>query len=300
MPEPPQEKSNQGLGRAHPFPVESPTSDLKDAFVDQGNIAAGSIEGEVVSFVVSKGYGFISGDDGERYFVHQKDVQGGETLTSGQRVAFVPTPSPKGSKARHVVPGIAPTLIYLNPDNFVWSKAGAPKGMEVMLITGDGWSQSNDPNEAREMLKAKAREYGANAVLNASLEKYTDSAACSSYRFTMHRFRGQFAIVKVANASSDPASILESQTQLQNLHEWWEGKNAPQSESWERPVNETRLIEPAKVILILGLIWSWSLTLLRILGLSGLFLYRQGVKFIKGQLAAGRSTDKKKPDDLGE
>lgn len=75
-----------------------PTSDLKDVFVDQEKIAAGSIEGEVISFVASKGYGFISGDDGERYFVHQKDVKGGEPLTSGQRVTFVPTPSPKGRR----------------------------------------------------------------------------------------------------------------------------------------------------------------------------------------------------------
>lgn len=270
--------------------------------MDQENIAAGSIEGEVISFVASKGYGFISGDDGERYFVHQKDVKGGEPLTSGQRVTFVPTPSPKGSKARHVLPGIGPTLIYTNPDNFVWSKSGAPKGMEVMMITGDGWAQSNDPNLARGMLVAQAQENGANAVIFASLEKYTDSAAtgCSNYRFTMHRFTGQYAIVKVVRLSSDPAAIMESQAQMQDFHDWWQSKTVPRSETWELSANETRLIEPAKVKFILGLIWSWSLTLLKILGLSCLFFYRQGVKFIKGRLAADRIEDKKRPDDPGE
>lgn len=268
--------------------------------MDKETIAAGSIEGEVISFVASKGYGFISGDDGERYFVHQKEVEGGVQLTSGQRVTFVPTPSPKGSKARHVVPGIGPTVIYSDPDNFVWSKTGAPKGMEVMMTTGEGWAQSNDPNAAREMLIAQAREHGANAVLNASLDKFTHSAACSNYRYTMHRFTGQFAILNVVHVSSDPAIILASQRRLQDHHDWWQNKIAPQRESWERPTNETRLIEPAKVRLILGLIWSWSLTLSKIIGLCGLFLIRQAVKFTKSQLAASRLSDKKKPDDLGE
>lgn len=268
--------------------------------MDQENIAAGSIEGEVISFVASKGYGFISGDDGERYFVHQKDVKDGEPLTSGQRVTFVPTPSPKGSKARHVVPGIGPTLIYTDPNNFVWSKSGAPKGMEVMMTTGEGWAQSNDPNQARQMLVAQAQQNGANAVIFASLEKFTDSAACSNYRFTMHRFTGQYAIVKVVSLSSDPAAIMESQSQMQGLHDWWQSKTAPQGETWEGPENETRMIAPAKVKFFLGLIWSWSLTLLKILGLSALFLFRQGMKFIKTQLAADRIAGKKKPDDPGE
>lgn len=45
------------------------------------------------------------------------------------------------------------------------------------MTTGDGWAQSNDPNQARGMLVAQAQENGANAVIFASLEKYTDSAA---------------------------------------------------------------------------------------------------------------------------
>lgn len=106
--------------------------------------------------------------------------------------------------------------------------------------------------------------------------------------------------MKVVSHSSDPAAIMESQAQMQDLHDWWQSKTAPQGETWELPANETRLIEPAKVKLILGLIWSWSLTLLKILGLSCRFFYRQGVKFIKGRLAADRMEDKKRPDDPGE
>lgn len=264
--------------------------------MSQENIAAGSIEGVVTSFVSAKGYGFISGDDGERYFVHQHDVHGGETLITGQRVTFEPTPSPKGSKARRVVPGLGPTPIYLEPDSFIWSKGGAPRGMDVVLVTGNGWGESNDPNEARELLAHKAREWGANAVLNVTMHKWTDSAACSNYRWTMHRFSGEFAVVKVVSSSSDPDVIARSEHEMQNLFEWWNSRNAPQDNAWDRPSTETRLIEPAKIKLVLGLLWAWSLTFMKILGLTLRYCWQKAVPLAKSHLASWKSRSKKKPE----
>ncbi|MBM5458576.1 cold shock domain-containing protein [Pseudomonas sp. P66] len=266
----------------------------------QENIAAGSIEGEVVSFVQAKGYGFVSGDDGEHYFFHQSEVVGGAALGTGQRVSFIPVPTPRGSKATQVVPGTASTLIYVDPSDFVWSKGGPPKGMEVVLGTGSGWGQSNDPNQARELLKGKAREFGANAVLNARMEKFTGSAACSNYRWTMHRFYGDFAVVQVVTTSSDPAAIADSENRMLMLREWWESKQAPQSDAWAIDATETRLIEPEKVTLVVGLLLSWSRTLLKILGLTGLFFWRKAAAFVNERLSSSSAPGKKKPDDLGE
>lgn len=250
---------------------------------------AGSIDGEVISYVALKAFGFILGSDGERYFVHQKDVVGGEPLVSGQRVSFVPTPAPKGSKAKNVVPGVAPTKIFADPDNFVWSKGDAPRGMEMMVITGTGWGESNDPNEARELLIARAREWGANAVLNATMSKRTESATCSNYRYTVHRYSADFAIVKVVTTSSDPVAIAKSEHEMEMLREWWARRNEPQDERADQLATATRLIEPGKVKLMLGLTWSWTKTVLKIVWLSARFLLGKSVELVKARLAAGRN-----------
>lgn len=50
------------------------------------------IAGTVKWYAVSKGYGFITGDDGIDYFVHQSEIQmeGFRKLKSDQKVTFTP------------------------------------------------------------------------------------------------------------------------------------------------------------------------------------------------------------------
>ena len=51
--------------------------------------------GKVVQFG-SKGYGFITGDDGEKYFVHQKNVYNKSRLSADTRVKYKVETSEKG------------------------------------------------------------------------------------------------------------------------------------------------------------------------------------------------------------
>ncbi|WP_371034721.1 cold-shock protein [Pseudomonas shirazica] len=268
--------------------------------MSQENIAGGIIEGVVTSFVQVKGYGFINGDDGEHYFVHVSEVQGTQALVSGQRVTFVPTASPKGSKAKKVVPGLRPTPIHVEPDNFIWSKDGPPAGMEVVLITGTGWSKSNDPNEARQILADQAREFGANAVLHVTMDKWTEGQLLGNYCCTMHRFSGQFAVVKVVSSSSDPEVIARAERDMQALTDWWNNRPVQPENPWVQSAGEARLVEPAKVKLVMGLIRSRTWTLLRILGLSVLNLGRQAFKIVGERLSNSSRTGNKKPDAPGE
>ena len=62
---------------------------------------AKKMTGIVIQFG-TKGYGFITGDDGEKYFVHQKSVYNKSRLRSDARVTFRVETSEKGLVATNV------------------------------------------------------------------------------------------------------------------------------------------------------------------------------------------------------
>lgn len=62
---------------------------------------AKQVKGSVAQFG-TKGYGFITGDDGEKYFVHQKNIYNKSRLQTDTRVVFTPERSEKGMVALNV------------------------------------------------------------------------------------------------------------------------------------------------------------------------------------------------------
>jgi CspA family cold shock protein len=62
--------------------------------------------GTVKWFRNEKGYGFITGEDGQDVFVHFSAIQmeGFKTLEEGQKVTFEVTQGPKGLQASNVRP----------------------------------------------------------------------------------------------------------------------------------------------------------------------------------------------------
>ena len=64
----------------------------------------GMSTGTVKWFNDSKGYGFITPDDGEDIFVHFSEIVGDgfRSLTEGMKVEFEVTDGPKGKKASNV------------------------------------------------------------------------------------------------------------------------------------------------------------------------------------------------------
>jgi CspA family cold shock protein len=60
------------------------------------------MEGTVKFFNTMKRYGFINGDDGEDYFVHEADLTMGTVIHEGDRVTFKGQEGDKGKKAVEV------------------------------------------------------------------------------------------------------------------------------------------------------------------------------------------------------
>jgi CspA family cold shock protein len=61
--------------------------------------------GKVKWFNESKGFGFITGDNGDDLFVHYSSIQGGgfKTLNEGDTVSYDVEAGPKGAKAINVI-----------------------------------------------------------------------------------------------------------------------------------------------------------------------------------------------------
>ncbi|MBU2496689.1 MAG: cold shock domain-containing protein [Nanoarchaeota archaeon] len=60
------------------------------------------MKGKIKFFNVGKGYGFILGDDGKEYFVHQTGVKEGTTLHENDSVTFDLEKGEKGQRAVNV------------------------------------------------------------------------------------------------------------------------------------------------------------------------------------------------------
>jgi CspA family cold shock protein len=62
------------------------------------------VKGTVKWFNESKGFGFITKEDGGDVFIHYSAIQGNgfKTLTEGQAVSFEVVDGPKGPKAENI------------------------------------------------------------------------------------------------------------------------------------------------------------------------------------------------------
>ena len=60
------------------------------------------VNGTVKFYNRVKRFGFVTGDDGQDYFVHQSGIEGSGTLNEGDKVSFDVTEGDRGPKAEHV------------------------------------------------------------------------------------------------------------------------------------------------------------------------------------------------------
>lgn len=152
------------------------------------------MKGKLVSYISNKKYGFINGDDGESYFLHFSSLNeksDESKLIKGVVVEFDPTPTPKGLAATKV--NVPEVYFKKKLVDFFITKNRKPQHGNVERIHSINTRFFKDPNEGRNHIKQLAIEAGCNSILNISFEKSTFSSG--NYKYTVHAFKGDFALV---------------------------------------------------------------------------------------------------------
>ncbi len=181
------------------------------------------MQGKVVSYLKSKKYGFIKGSDEESYFLHFSCLLNSddeEKLVKGAMVDFDPTPTAKGLAAKK----IKVHNVYFKHEliNFFMSKHHNPKQGHVEKRLSLSTRFFEDPNEGRAHLKKLAIEAGCNAVLNLKYEKETFTSG--NYHYSVHAFKGDFALVTEKVPCSKEKDAIESELKLRGLVEAFNNK----------------------------------------------------------------------------
>ena len=174
------------------------------------------MKGKVVSYISTKKYGFITGDDGESYFLHASsllDKSNESKLVKDVIVEFEPTPTPKGMSAKKIK--IPEVYFKKHLVDFFTTKKSHPKYGNVEKSHSINTRFFKDPNEGREHIKQLAIKSGCNAILNLSFEKNTFSSG--NYQYTVHAFKGDLALVSGESPCGNKQLEIDSHEEFKSF-----------------------------------------------------------------------------------
>tara|TARA_R110002124_G_scaffold133109_2_gene295701 strand:- start:986 stop:1753 length:768 start_codon:yes stop_codon:yes gene_type:complete len=231
-------------------------------------------KGNVVSYHTEKKYGFVTDTDGNSHFIHINDVLNTQTLMVGQEIEFDTKPTPKGSRAINARADLSTPRqpravqeqeVYVDPDRFIMTRESEVRGYEILCVIDRAfWARSNNPNEAKEMLKKHALALGGNAVVALNVEPYTESEGCSNYKYTMHHITGVVVYVKRKIRTSDPEVIEAAHAAMEVIAKYNEEQDQIDAQrETERKAwggGQTKMVKPPALVVIPKLLFSWSMT----------------------------------------
>lgn len=157
------------------------------------------MQGTIKTYLKEKGYGFIKGDDSKDYYFHVSNIvksAKAEDIFDGLYVTFEQKATPKGYAAISIQIPSTSNFKYIVPDQVYISKENDVEGWDTLersdwTITG---SSRNSPDEAKGLMKKRAKSIGANAVVNFRYYKATGSemgTGSGTHHFTIHNFIGE-------------------------------------------------------------------------------------------------------------
>lgn len=161
------------------------------------------MKGIVIRFFTDKNYGFIEGENGKTYFLHPSKLLSSpdkDALTVGVTLEFDELVTVKGLQAINIElkQTTAKYELYFGVKS---SRSSSIEDYEILdssiwYVTG---SSRGDPKSAKAAMHYKARELGANAVLDYRYFSTTGSESGTSpggvHHFTIHNYRGRVALI---------------------------------------------------------------------------------------------------------
>lgn len=176
------------------------------------------MQGIIKTYLPTKHYGFIKGDDGRDYFFHVQDLLNSRDvvkLCEAVRMQFAAVTTEKGDRAKALVLENAsvPVDTYVPPEKFLTSSAAQIEGWTVLehsdwLVHG---TSRGDPANARREAISHAQAIGANGLLD--LEYFTTTGSeqgtgSGIHHFTIHHYRGRAVVFGRRHAHGQPRLAL--------------------------------------------------------------------------------------------
>lgn len=143
------------------------------------------MKGIIKTYLPSKSYGFIKGDDEKDYFFHAKDIKNKKEIIDGMLVSFEESATPKGYAAKNIQILDEKCLTYEVPKNFIFSKSDELKDFQILSSGKNPITiTTNSPDKSRDILKEEALKIGANSVI---CYKYTKTTrTIGNYNYSVH------------------------------------------------------------------------------------------------------------------
>ena len=160
------------------------------------------IKGTISTCLPEKQYGFIKGEDGKDYYFSFNALSRTQfdKIAEGALVEFDQKASAKGYRAESILITKNGTDGYSQPTEALVSKGKSIKGWEI--IERGAWivhgSSSKSPDDAKLNLIDRAKQIGANALIESEYFKTTGSTSGSgggTYYYTIHNFRARAVTV---------------------------------------------------------------------------------------------------------
>jgi len=187
-------------------------------------------EGKILSYIETKGYGFIAGNNGKKYFFHISNVNEKEPdIVDNTNVSFNEVATEKGYSATDInlLTNISTqdNGLYEAPETIYISKEDSVKGWKT--LEKSQWavkSSDKDLDTAKEEIIDYASLLGGNALVNYRYSKSRGSESTSgggTYYYTVHNFYGE-----VVNIGKPSLNGVHKTTDFNQINEtalyYWE------------------------------------------------------------------------------
>lgn len=175
------------------------------------------MKGNIHTFNPEKGYGFIIGENSNRYFFHVSEWLHDHNPMEKNRVSFTPIRSEKGLRAHQVKSvfnkdNTKPKTFFDIYDKFLFLHDAEPENLAVYFTSDEIFVTGNKSyNTLRAELKEQALKLGANSILSLKEEKMYKNSGNTTY--TYNKVSGRFAIIGKYNGLKDTNETLSLRVQ---------------------------------------------------------------------------------------